>query len=564
MNWLRQFTSRQTHTSSTPIPTRSHNNPTISQGTSISDCDEDSIYHYTSGRWLWNEKEQLSRRYVKFNLAELVKIATHATGSKSCVEVQKLPEGNFSKVFLLTMEDGKEVIAKLPNPNAGYQYFTTASEVATMDYVRSVLNIPTPTVYAWSPSTEEIGAEYIIMERSRGVELSKLWDDIPGPDKLQIVRQLVVFEKALVSTRFPMYGSIYYADNLRNPHPNQMIELGRKKDSVGAAFAVGPTTNRTFFDDGRNAVDVHRGPWSSIEDYHFARANRELSCLQTFSEFPRPQGLFYGPCQYQPTAQRKQEALQNFLKVVKFLSPKDKEISKPVLWHPDLHGDNIFVNPDQPTEILSIIDWQAVNLSPLFLQARHPALIEFEGPIPEGLQSISLPNNFDELSPEEQLEAKKLRAAQSLYKLYDIQMMQDCPEIAAALKFKNSLAGQIAGLSGSLFSDGEPVVQGMLIKLQEEWATRVGSSIPCPISFTEEDKEQQRKDEAKWANGVELMEEFLSQVGAYRGWDGWVNHNSYEHFKVQLKKCRDEFLNSHTTTSEERSQWEAAWPFTDK
>lgn len=180
---------------------------------------------------------------------------------------------------------------------------------------------------------------------------------------------------------------------------------------------------------------------TSIEDYVSACANRELACLQTFSEFPRPQGLFYGPGQYQPTAQRKQEALQNVLKVAKFLSPKDKEISKPALWHPDLHGDNIFVNPDQPTEIISIIDWQAVNLSPLFLQARHPALIEFEGPIPEGLKRIRLPDNFDDLSPEEQLEAKKLRAAQSLYKLYDIQTMQECPEIAAALNFKiHSLA----------------------------------------------------------------------------------------------------------------------------
>ena len=78
-------------------------------------------------------------QFAKFNLAELVKIATRATGSKSCIEVQKLPEGNFSKVFLLTMEDGKEVIAKLPNPNAGRQYFATASEVATMNYVRDTL-----------------------------------------------------------------------------------------------------------------------------------------------------------------------------------------------------------------------------------------------------------------------------------------------------------------------------------------------------------------------------------------------------------------------------------------
>jgi hypothetical protein len=87
---------------------------------------------------------------------------------------------------------------------------------------------------------------------------------------------------------------------------------------------------------------------ASIDDYVSARANREVACLQSFSEFPRPPGLFYGPGQYQPTAQRKQEALRNVLKVAKLLSPKGKEISKPVLWHPDLHGDNIFVNPDQP------------------------------------------------------------------------------------------------------------------------------------------------------------------------------------------------------------------------
>ncbi|OQE93061.1 hypothetical protein PENNAL_c0006G00637 [Penicillium nalgiovense] len=374
------------------------------------------------------------------------------------------------------------------------------------------------------------------MERSRGVKLGKLWDDIPGPDKFEIVQQLVGFEKALVSIRFPIYGSIYYANNLRNVDSNQMIELGNRKNTVGVEFAVGPTTNRTFFDDGRDAVDVRRGPWTSIEDYVSACANRELACLQTFSEFPRPQGLFYGPGQYQPTAQRKQEALQNVLKVAKFLSPKDKEISKPALWHPDLHGDNIFVNPDQPTEIISIIDWQA---------ARHPALIEFEGPIPEGL------------NPEEQLEAKKLRAAQSLYQLYDIQTMQECPEIAAALNFKIHSLARLRVFQALFLVTENP-------SSREEWATSVGSSIPCPLSFTEEDKKQQNVDEAKWASGVELMEEFLGQVGAYRGWNGWVNHNNYEHFRVQLEKCREEFLNSHSVTSEERSQWEAVWPFTDK
>lgn len=55
------------------------------------------------------------------------------------------------------------------------------------------------------------------MEKSQGVELGKLWNDIPGPDKLHITQQLVGFEKALVSTRFPMYGSLYYADTAQYP-----------------------------------------------------------------------------------------------------------------------------------------------------------------------------------------------------------------------------------------------------------------------------------------------------------------------------------------------------------
>lgn len=33
------------------------------------------------------------------------------------------------------MDDGRQVITKVPNPNAGLPFYTTASEVATMDFV---------------------------------------------------------------------------------------------------------------------------------------------------------------------------------------------------------------------------------------------------------------------------------------------------------------------------------------------------------------------------------------------------------------------------------------------
>jgi len=63
-------------------------------------------------------------------------------GSAACTDVTKLTEGNFNKVSLLTISDGKEVIAKTPNPNAGRAHFLTASEVATMDFVSPAISTP--------------------------------------------------------------------------------------------------------------------------------------------------------------------------------------------------------------------------------------------------------------------------------------------------------------------------------------------------------------------------------------------------------------------------------------
>jgi hypothetical protein len=51
-----------------------------------------------------------------------------------------MPEGNFNKVLLLSIDDGKEVVAKIPNPNAGLPDRVTSSEVATMDFVRTILS----------------------------------------------------------------------------------------------------------------------------------------------------------------------------------------------------------------------------------------------------------------------------------------------------------------------------------------------------------------------------------------------------------------------------------------
>lgn len=106
------------------------------EGIADSKHDIEALNRFTSGRWLWNERQQLACRYVKFDLSTLLQLAAAAIGSRACTQVLKISEGQYNKVLQLTMNDGREIIAKLPNPNAGRPHFTTASEVATMDFVR--------------------------------------------------------------------------------------------------------------------------------------------------------------------------------------------------------------------------------------------------------------------------------------------------------------------------------------------------------------------------------------------------------------------------------------------
>ena len=69
-------------------------------------------------------------------------MAEDAVGPNAiATNVSKLPEGNFNKAFLVSMQDGAEVVVKIPNPNTGQSHYTTASEAATMSYVRNNLQL---------------------------------------------------------------------------------------------------------------------------------------------------------------------------------------------------------------------------------------------------------------------------------------------------------------------------------------------------------------------------------------------------------------------------------------
>ena len=77
------------------------------------------------------------------------------------------------------METGAEAIVRVPFPNSGPRHLTTASEVATMEFVRSRFGFPLPKIYAWDSSHDNaVSWEYIIMERCSGENLASHVDEV--------------------------------------------------------------------------------------------------------------------------------------------------------------------------------------------------------------------------------------------------------------------------------------------------------------------------------------------------------------------------------------------------
>jgi hypothetical protein len=195
----------------------------------------------------------LAERRVIFSIPELKKVAASATDAKECIKIVKLPEGLFNRVFLLVMDNGSEVIARIPTPAAGPAHFVTASEVATMEFMRD-LGVPVPKVLKWSSNANnDVGAEYIIMEKAQGIPLHEVWDTMSPKQKCNFMADLVGIEAKMVSTSVASYGTLYYNGDV----PKGKLVCGKDE---ATKFCLGPSVRRSWWEGEKAEIDIDRGP----------------------------------------------------------------------------------------------------------------------------------------------------------------------------------------------------------------------------------------------------------------------------------------------------------------
>jgi hypothetical protein len=218
-----------------------------------------------SGCGRYNEPLRLRERILHFDVAELKKAADTAV-SKDAASVQgfrKIAEGGFNRVFELTI-DGLQIIARLPYPSTYPKHLSVASEVATMNLVRSY-GVPVPKVLAYSAtSNNAVGAEYIIMEKVNGNDLGDIWYDLSEKERMKVVVQVARAESVLFSISLPACGSIYYTHDLEDGTEAVNIVTGESADeSVGGSagqLCIGPDVAQKWWYDKRDRLLVPRGP----------------------------------------------------------------------------------------------------------------------------------------------------------------------------------------------------------------------------------------------------------------------------------------------------------------
>ncbi|KAJ8067351.1 hypothetical protein OCU04_004704 [Sclerotinia nivalis] len=371
----------------------------------------------------------MSQRHVRFNVNELARIAAEAVGGKLCVSIEKYPDGMYNKAMLLTMDNATQVVAKVPNPNAGRPHFTIASEVATMDFARNVLGTPIPRA-----QENPVGAECIIMEKVPGIELERVWPSMGIKDRFTLVKAIAGFQKVWASVSFKKFGGLYYTKDLEERTGNELLYTDANGvDITNAKFAIGPSTGRELIDNGRATIDFDRGPWGNLKEYHTAIGLREIACVNRLPRLPKSPVTLCGPGTYQPTRERNLDALHCYLKLIEFLLPTDQSIASSHLWHGDLHAANIFVNPSKHTEVVALIDWQSTELSPLYFHARQPHIIDYNGSLVYGLERPQPPKDIEQLDANAKKHAKSLYLQKSLCSLYNTLTHHQNPQIYAAL-----------------------------------------------------------------------------------------------------------------------------------
>lgn len=281
--------------------------------------------------------EKIARRYLKCR----------------CV-VAFLAQGAFNKVYTVECRKGTFIFrATLPvSPKA-----KTLSEVATMTLVRTKTTVPVPKVIAYNADlNNELGFEWILMERVNGRTLRQRWHELSWLKKGLLVEQIVGFMSELSQLKLSCIGSVYQY------HLDSRIQDTKTPPSL--EHVVGEAIRGQFFTGDHIRLDIYRGPYRTSAEYVTAHTQFLLHDIVKWrvSDDEDDQDL----------AEEVQAIYDKLQLVIPKLFPgTNTELTS--IYHDDLSSNNIIVDDDG--NLAGIIDWECIISAPKWEACQIPSFI---------------------------------------------------------------------------------------------------------------------------------------------------------------------------------------------
>ncbi|KAF9007169.1 hypothetical protein BDQ17DRAFT_262223 [Cyathus striatus] len=498
--------------------------------------DEHAIFKYTFGRCIINERDELQKRYVKFNIPALKKAAVDAVdGATSVVEFRRLMDARYNRMISLTMDNGQTVLAKLPYNNlVGPIEPIVESEVATTEFASTKLGLPVPRILGWCSRSEDtdVSSAYIIMEKVKGDPVVLVWEKLPFSQKCQATDEIIEIQRKMATfTSFPGYGSIYYRNY--------------RKDTgyipIDDTFVLGPAVTLPFTYEHRGKVDVTtRGPWTSIEKYlqsvinvekHWIKEHAKPELLPSFQQYP---DVICDPAAHI-------ELLERIEKLIPCISLPQHvpRLARPILWHPEFSCGDIMISYDALTgktsQMVSLIGWRNCLVGPLYLEVRSNAI--YMNVLPGEHDANS--SKFSDLPMVAEHHLKRLATEEELEEC--LYAMSD----KAMRLFQHIVYGTF-----QLWNEKFMETRNAMLELEELFtAEYIATSFSSPTSL--EERSRYREEYKEWSKiqaGYELL---CDKIGVNT--EGWVEAVDYERTRLIHTSYHDEWIS--------RGNSEDDWPF---
>ena len=434
-----------------------------------------------------------------------------------------------------------------------------------MHYLCTKLQLPVPKVMAYSSDpSNPVGAEYIVMERVCGVNLSKRWEPtLDERKKIDVIERLAELESRLLTVQFSSYGNLYFAADVeRTLCAPRLYDKPSPDDSQ---YSIGPTTEREFWEDGRSG---NRGPCiillldfltegSSVEEYWTSICQREIEWIQRYATpLSDEDPLRQVDSQENPACHI--DLLNRCLKAAPYLNPTPPS-ALPTLWHPDLSLQNIIVSDDEDPKIISLLDWQTTCIAPLYLQFYEPTFLRLDFKLPDEKpgQLYKRPLSEEDVPVAKESASLRIQYLKKLNLSFPLDTSLSLPYSDLQRLLIKESGRSWASRNGILsFRQG-------LINLWRDWA-KYGLPHTPPYSFTQAELRAHVKEGTGRDGNLDFIFGIQDAIGMTQ--NGEVKAEEYDEKKRQYEEIKARWITEmnervKAAGRDDVIDWELYWPF---